>query len=474
MTLRNWLACLATICLLLTGGCRGYHAAPETSPFALPDAFSSKGGKASACNRWWQEFPDPRLWKIVDASLKDNFTIRSAFERIKMAQAIVQGSQAPLFPWLEAGSSLSHHTTREEGTYINRDEISLGATVSYEIDLWGRIGSGVKAARLDLAARQEDYHAALLSLSALVAEKYYEIVALKQERQFINNQIERNRTSLDIIREKYRFGQIDSLDLLQQKQLVEQNISKEIEVEKALSTAKKELAVLMGLPPDAGREMAIARCLPELPPLPAPGLPVEVIMRRPDCVRSLLELKAANARLAQAVSEQYPRLTLNGSFESDSSALKDLLENWIATIAANILVPAFEGGRLEAEVKLREARSWKLLYDYGQVLLEAIKEVEDSLEIERRQHKLVANLESRLAIARDTSRLLKERYVAGDVEYLRFLVSQINVDELERQLVLERLKLIKNRIRLYKAIAGPVNVSQNRQRIEADKSKVTK
>jgi len=446
----------AGLLLLILAGCRGYHAAPEVPPFQVPNAFGASGN-VTASVKWWYSFKDSLMWRAVNNSLNSNFTIKSAFERIKMAKAILQKARAPLLPWIDAESSLSHRTIREGNRYVNLDQILLNANVSYEIDLWGRINSGVEAARLELAAQKADFQTAILSLSSQVASSYFEIVALRQEKRYIRRQIERNKASLKIIEEKYRFGQTDVLDLLQQKQLVEQNISNAIDVDKALATVAREFAVLLGVPTSSQLTVETAESLPVLPPLPATGLPMELIKRRPDCLRAFLKLKAANARLAEAVSSQYPRLAIGGSVESSSSALKDLLENWIASIAANVVVPIFEGGRLEAEVRLREAEAKRLLYEYGQTLLNAIKEVDETLEIERRQKALIKNLRSRLELARNSSLLLKEKYLAGDVEYLRFLASQISVDELERQLVRERLKLIQNRIRLYKAIAGPVD-----------------
>ena len=443
------------VLLLILGGCRGFHGAPERPPLEIPATFSSTG-KTSPTNRWWQEFNDPIMWKMVETSLTNNFTVRSAYERIKMANAIAQKARAPLFPWLDVGAGVSHQTQKEGGEYFNHDTISVNSAVNYELDLWGRIASKAKAAQLDVKAQEADYQAALLSLSAQVVSRYFEVVALKQEKKYIESQIERNNASLKIIDEKYRFGQSDSLDLLQQKQLVEQNISNKIAVDKALASSIKELLVLMGRAPSSNFKLESALQLPNLPPLPATGLPLEILTRRPDCMRAFLRLKAANARLAEAVSAQYPRLALSGNIESDSSALKDLLENWIASIGANLLIPVFEGGRLDAEVKLKEAEAKRLLYEYGQTILLAIREIEESLDEEKRQMMLIENLTSRLKLARHNALVLKEKYLAGDVEYLRFLTSQLSVDELERQLVKERLHLIQNRIRLYKAIAGPL------------------
>ncbi len=440
--------------VIIMGGCRGYHPAVEKIPVNVSDTFSFSGrGQMSIL--WWQDFGDKALSNAISYALSNNFTVLSAFERINKAKALVEEQRAPLFPWFDTGSQLEHITTKKQGRYINEDKLLLSGTVSYEVDLWSRIRAGLQAAQLDLIAQKSNYNTAMISLSSQVANAYFDIVALKQEGRIIDRQIKRNQASLLIIQEKYRFGQTDSLDLLQQHQLVQQNISKKIEVEKALASQKKRLMVLMGRPPVPPYDLKTAVSLPRLPPLPDTGLPISVIQRRPDCKQAFLRLKAANRRLAVAVAEQYPRLNLFADMMTDSSAVKDLFENWIATLSANILAPIFHGGALEARVKVKEAEARELLDQYGQVVVEAIGEVEDALQQEKDLQKLIENLSYRLELARKTSSLLKEKYLAGDVEYLRFLTSQLNVDELERELVSLKLELIKNRIALYKAIAGP-------------------
>ena len=446
---------------MVSVGCRGYHGPKEAPPVSVPAAFSMNGTDP-VTSRWWRRLPDPEMWALVESSLDANFSIRSAYERVKKASALFETERSYLFPWIHAGSDLTHWTKKIDGDYINEDQISLDMAVSYELDLWGRLRAGAKAAKFEYLAQRADYEAARISLSSQVASKYYEIVALEEEREIVERQIARNKASLNIIEEKYNLGQTDALDLLQQTQLVQQNISMEIGIRKSLETSRKELAVLLGVTPGELPKFTKTKAqdkLPPLPPLPRVGVPATLLKRRPDCQRRFLRLKAANSRLAKAVADQYPQINLTGDITTAASATKDLFENWIATLSAGLLAPVFEGGRLSAQVKVKEAEAYEALYDYGQALLVAIQEVEDSLWVEKRQRQLMENLRTRLELARNTSLLLKDKYLAGEVEYLRFLTAELSVDDLERQLVEEQLKLILNRIRLYKAIAGPVETT---------------
>ncbi len=462
---RPFTVTLIFVSIAVLAGCRGYHGPKEAPPVVVPPSFSINGTHELDAP-WWRKFPDPEMWSVVEKALNENFTIKSSYERVKKASAILGSQRSYLFPWIHTGADLTHWTKKEQGDYFNQDQISLDLSVSYELDLWGRIRSGVAAAKFDYVAQKADYEAARLSLSSEVASKYYEIVALKEQKRIIDRQIDRNRASLRIIDEKYRFGQTDALDLLQQTQLVQQNLSMKISVQKSLETAQKELAILVGMPPERQSgpwDIQADRELPSLPPLPRLGVPSTLLKRRPDCYRAFMRLKAANRRLSEAVANQYPQINLTGDIMTSSSAAKDLFENWIATLSAGLLAPIFEGGRLKAQVQVKEAEAYEALYNYGQTILVALKEVEDSLWVERRQRQLIENLRSRLDLARKTSGMLKEKYLAGEVEYLRFLTSELNVDDLERQLVEEQLKLVLNRIRLYKAIAGPVTVSNGQK-----------
>ena len=463
--LRGASYCLICISILVTmgilAGCSGYHPSPETPPVKIPERFSLDGNLTSPAT-WWEAFGDKLLNRIEKQALTDNMDLKSAWARIMQARAEAKQAGAELYPWLDITAGAAHKTTRDEGSYFNQDILSLGAMASYELDLWGRIRKGREAAVMDVMAAEADLDTARITVSSEIALTYFEMQAVKMQIDIISRQIRDNRASLDIISSMYEYGQTDILDTLQQKQAVEGAIAQKIEKKMTLGTLKNRLAVLLGKAPE-DLDIKADKGLPEIPPLPDSGLPLELINRRPDCRSAFFKLKAANARLAQAVAQQYPRFSLSASIETDASRVNDLFENWIATLAANMLTPVFEGRSLEAEVEKRQAQSRQALFDYGSTVLAALKEVEDAMVQESHQRRILKNMEYRLELSRNSLKQVKEQYEAGTVEFLRFLATELNTDALETKVITERLNLIKYRIALYRALAGPIPLGEESQ-----------
>lgn len=450
----RWAASFIFLLLGILSGCAGYHPSQEKPPLKMPEGFSLGGNQTSPA-LWWQAFGDDSLDSMEVQALSGNLDLKASWARIVEARAAAKQAGAELYPWLDTSAGATHKTMRNEGRYYNQDILSLGAMASYELDLWGRIRKGKEAAVMDMLAAEADLETARITVSSEIALTYFEILAVNRQLEIISRQIRDNRASLDIISALYEFGQTDILDTLQQKQAVEATIAQQIEKRMALGTLKNRLAVLLGKAPEE-LDVKTDKTLPDVPPLPDAGLPVELVNRRPDCRSAFFRLKAANARLAQAVAQQYPRFSLTASIETDSSRVNDLFENWIATLAANMLTPVFEGRRLEAEVEKMQAASRQALFHYGSTVLSALKEVEDALIQESHQRRLLENMEQRLELSRRSLQQIRDQYEAGTVEFLRFLATELNTDALETQLITERLSLIKYRIALYRALAGPI------------------
>ncbi len=442
--------------LMVLSGCAGYHPAMESPPVEIPSEFSISGNMTAPV-LWWQAFKDRQLMELEGRALTANMDVLSAWIRIEQAEAAARKAGAELYPWIDVSAGASHQTSRNGNRYENTDTLSLGAVASYELDLWGRIRKGREAAEMNVLAAEADLDTARITLSAELALAYFELQGTAMQLHVIQRQIKENLASLDIISAMYEYGQTDIIDTLQQKQAVESTKAQEIEKKKSIDLLKNQLAVLLGCSPgtihirqDAG--------LPSIPPLPDTGVPLDIVNRRPDCRSAFFRLKAANARLAQAVAEQYPRISLSASADTSASSTGDLFENWLATLAANILTPVFEGGRLKAGVEQAQAEARQALYDYGSTVLTAIREVEDALAREARQREILDNMEKRLELSRRSMEQITEQYKAGTVEFLRFLATELSTDTLETKVITEKLKLVEARIALYRAMAGPITV----------------
>lgn len=445
-------AALAVAAALLLSGCL-WTPRPVESPVELPAAFSAVG-EAPAPERWWLSFEDQALNALVTDALAGNFSFLAVRDRLDQARAVAVRSGAALWPTLDGRAGASRDVTRSPATgRVYDTDYSLGVFAAYEVDLWGRIRAGRGAARLDVGATEQDLRAAAISLTATVARTWYRLVETRAQLALVDEQLEVNRQYLDVITLQFHKGQVGATDVLQQKQLVERTRGDRIRLQSARAVLEHELAVLAGRPPGT-LETPSAATLPELPPLPTPGVPVAWVRRRPDVVAAERRVQAADARLAAAIADRFPRLSLSADAVTSADRVADLFDNWIASLAANLTAPLFQGGRLRAEVDRTRAVAAERLHAYGQTVLVSLAEVENALVREARQAAYVRSLVEQLALARQAKNQTLENYTKGTTDFLRYLTALQSYQRLQREVVAARSELVLFRIDLYRALAG--------------------
>ena len=274
----------------------------------------------------------------------------------------------------------------------DRTVFTWGLDASYQVDLWGQIGSRVEAERLRAEATHADYHAVALTLSAEIARTWFSLIEARAQAELLDQQTETNRFGLKLIELRYALtGLIRSPDVLRQRQLVESTLEQEVIVDARIEVLEHQLAVLVGqMPQDASYDTGNA--LPELPPLPFTGLPSELLHRRPDIRRDYLAFMASDQDLASAISAQYPRISLTGSVLNITDSPENLFRDWFVGIGAQLIAPLIDGGQRRAEVDRQTALVRERFNVYGQSMLNAFREVEDSLALEKFQLKRLEHL----------------------------------------------------------------------------------
>ena len=435
---------------LLLFGCAP-SAETGSPPVTAPDTFSAPGTQP-APERWWTAFGNERLNALVDTATASNFTLRSTWERLRAAQAVVDRTSAGLFPSLDASAQGTVQDAQPE-TDGGAEQLQLGLNAAYEVDLWGRLQSQVAAERFRARATRADYQTAALSLSAEVVRSWVQLAEARSQRRLVTNQIATNRKVLNLLEARFKAGQIQSEDVLRQRQLLEATRQQRAAVESRVQVLEHQLAVLLGRPPQAGID-APPDTLPDLPPLPTTGVPTDLVRRRPDVRRAYNLLRAADRDLAAAISNQYPRLTLSASASTATSDASALFKDWAYAFAGDLLAPIFRGGALRAEVDRTEAVRTQRLYEYGQSILTAFQDVEDALILERQQRRQIQNLERQVTLAQQAYEQLQVQYFNGAVDYLEVLTALDEEQQLRRDLLAARRVLVEDRIALYRALAG--------------------
>ena len=438
----------AVLLFLAISGCANRDAIvslpakPRSPPF-------SASGQIVTQDRWWTTFDDVELDRQVNRALDGSFTLAAAVQRLRAARALARREASDLWPDVDGVADIGSVF----GPGDDRTAYAWGLDASYQVDLWGQIESRVQAEQLRADATYADYQAIALTLSAEVARTWFALIESHAQLALLDEQIETNRTGLSLQEARFGLGQVRSADVLRQRQLVESTLEQAVIVKAQVEVLEHQLAVLLGQPPqDASYETGAV--LPEPPPLPATGVPAELLSRRPDVRREQLAFMAADRDLASAITAQFPRISLTASVLNLADRPETLFRDWFASVGGQLIAPLIDGGQRRAEVDRTTAVVRQRFSEYGQTMLNAFREVEDSLALERHQLQRLEHLEKQVVLARQASEQLREQYLIGDTDYLNVLSAITTQQRLQREMLSARLELLLIRISLYLALAG--------------------
>jgi len=421
-------------------------------PVSMPGSFSTKGS-AVMPEKWWTAFGDAKLNSFMDEALQGNFSIRIAWDKLDQARATAAKEGAPLWPSMDGSAGASRTVRKTNAGRVYTNELSLGLVASYEVDLWGRVRSTHDAARLDVSATKEDLHAAAITVTAEIAKAWYQLIEQEGQLKLLDEQVKTNEKYLEVITLKFRRGQVSATDVLQQQQLVQSTKSERVLVESAIKVLEHQLAILLARPPKS-LAVKVPQKLPQLPPLPRTGLPAAWIRRRPDVRAAEIRVQASDQRVAAAIADQYPQLGLAITAETTAEKLRNLFDNWMASIAASLAAPLFDAGLRRAEVERTRAVVSEQLNTYGQVVLTSLQEVEDALSQEAKQAEYLASLRRQLELSGQATDQTLVNYTKGTTDFTRYLTTLLSHQKLQRTHLQAERDLVLYRIDLYRALAG--------------------
>jgi NodT family efflux transporter outer membrane factor (OMF) lipoprotein len=390
---------------------------------------------------------------LIEASLTNNPGVQQAWARLVQADAVARQAGAARYPWLQGGADASR--SKNSITYEGADLFSLGLNASYEVDLWGRIKSNTQAARLSRDATAEQLQTVALTLSSQVALRWAGVIAQREQTQILQKQLQANEHSLELIELRFRQSISSALDIYQQRQIVAGTKALIPLAQLRATLLEHELAALLGSS-DFQTNRIATTMLPQLGPPPAVGIPADLLANRPDIRQAGLRLKSADWMVSAARANRLPAIRLTASGNYKNSEFSDLFDDWFAHLAASLTGPIFEGGRRKAEVDRARAAADEALAAYREVVIQAIKEVEDALASEQRQREYADRLFQQTEAARKSYQESVNRYRNGMVEYTTVLLQLDSQQRLERQWVEAQYNLVVARINLYRALGGSI------------------
>jgi len=407
---------------------------------------------------WWEIFDDRELNQLVEDALKYNWDIKQAAARILEVRARYVQVRSGRFPEVDVGG-LRNRRQISGGESRNNsivDTYELTAAASFELDLWSRLKKTSRAAWEDILREEENRRTVAQAVVAETIALYLNMEAVERRLQIAAQSIKAFRQSLEFVEIRYRRGLISVLDVRQASRVLAGAETIVPQFEQDLGIIQQQLSVLLGRYPETRAPRRQPEdYYPRLAPVP-PGLPSDLLMRRPDIRAAEAQLRSLNDLVGVSKAARLPRITLTGEYGVTSDDLNKLLrtENIIWNLTAGIVQPVFDAGRLKAGQRAAEARYEQGVAEYVKAVLDAFAEVEQALltrelQLDRREREITF-----LTEARATQRVAENRYIKGLVNYLDVLNAQITRFQAEDSLVLVDLNILRNRVALHRALGG--------------------
>ncbi len=450
----------AAVLLAFVAGCAIHQ--PERTPSPLVpagDQFREKTSDtgsvgAGTSGDWWRSFDDSVLDQLISDALDANLDLAQFQDRIVQARARLRQAGGRLFPQVDAEGNFTSRWSDGSGIESNQreDSSALGVVFGWEIDFWGRLRSAKGARVEETEAAIDDWQAARLTLSASIAEIYFEILEQQQQLNLLNQQIGINTTLLDLTRLRFGQGLSSIVDVLQQQEQLASTRTLVPAIEARLEQLELTLDVLLGKSP-GDRQRFVARTL-DLPPKQFDaGVPSDLLANRPDLLASRHRVTALDYSVGEGIAERLPRFSIGGSLSAGGYPGLDTLTANAITAAVG---PVFDAGIRKAEVTFRKAQLMEAIHDYSGRYLNAVREVETALLRGRKRAEGLRRLESQLSVAKRLLRETRNRYSQGLTDYLPVLAAVGTVQTLERDVLTSLRELILERVSLHRALGGPI------------------
>jgi multidrug efflux system outer membrane protein len=421
---------------------------------------------------WWQLYREPELDRLIATATELNQTLRQAVARVDEARALARVAGSYLYPTISNDPSFrrQRYSANREST-ITGNKVAQGATVndwlipidlSYEIDVWGRVRRSFESARAQAKASEDDVGVVRLIVETDVTRFYYALRSLDAQAQILEQTVLAFREQVRVVSVQLRTGLVSPIVVSQAQAQLQTTLAQQRDVLRARADLEHALAILCGRPAPS---FAVAvNPLGEVsPPAVPPGLPAQLLARRPDVAEAEQNLAAANAQIGVATAEFYPRFTLTSSagFESANIASLFTWQSRVASILPSVSIPIFQGGRLRANLDATRARYRQAVAAYTNQILVAYGDVEDALTDLHAFADEVGSLREAVGASQDYQRFAQAQFKYGLVDYL------IVIDA-ERTLLANQLSLAQAvnlqmgaSIQLIKALGGGWNPTEN-------------
>jgi NodT family efflux transporter outer membrane factor (OMF) lipoprotein len=410
--------------------------------------------------KWWEIYQDTQLNLLEQRIAVSNQILKAAEDKFRQSRAMVRYYRADLFPTVSAGVSATRERFSSNrplaqlsgvGTF---NDLVLPVDMSYEPDVWGRLRRNVEAYRAGAQASFADLETVSLSLHAELAMDYFQTRELDAEEQLLDFTVDGYQHSLELTENRYQGGLVSQVDVAQAQTLLETARSQAIDVKEQRTQFEHAIALLVG-EPASGFSLPVA-ALNATPPVIPPGLPSQLLERRPDIASSERQMAEANANIAVAKAAYFPLFNFSPSAGFETATVANWLSNPSSFISVGVsaMATVFDVGRRRSGYDQAHAAYDQTMASYQQNLLVAYQEVENSLAALRLLEQEATTQAAAVAAAEHSLDLSKNRYAGGVTTYLEVITAQATALAGERGAVQLSGRRMVASVLLIKALGG--------------------
>ncbi|MBN8547848.1 MAG: efflux transporter outer membrane subunit [Deltaproteobacteria bacterium] len=412
---------------------------------------------------WWEEFHDPELTQLITTALQNNNDLRIAAARVERYFALYGIARSNFFPQVNSDASyarqrFSKQTLPETGDLMNgteRDYYVAEGTLSWEIDLWGKIRRSTEAARADIMSQEAARRGVILTVVTNVAIEYATLRDLDQRLAIAKSTLESRRHSLQLAQDRVNAGTASELDLRQAESDMYAVQASIAPLEFQIAQSENLLSILVGSNPGPIRRGKPIGALMPTGAIPV-SLPSSLIDQRPDVIQAEEALRGANARIGVAKAAFFPSLSLTGLFGFVSTDLSE----WIRSdsrqwqYGPNVSLPIFNAGKIGNQVRVAEADTEQAVANYKAVILNALREVENALIGFQKTRQQIDAQTKQVGALQQYLQLSQQRYDEGQSSYLEVLDAQRNLFSAQLGLAQTEGLQVGLYIGLFRALGG--------------------
>jgi NodT family efflux transporter outer membrane factor (OMF) lipoprotein len=458
--------------LIMIGGCSvgPKYSKPTTQ---IPPSYKENGNWKAAQpsdqsqkGNWWEIFQDPQLNALEEKLSVSNQSLRAAVDRFQEARDVLRETRSSLFPLVAANVLASrqrqsaNRALRGPTSPLNYSDYILAGDVSYEADVWGSVRRTVESSRTLAQASAADLETIRLSLHAELALDYLTLRGLDAQKQLFDTSVDAFEKALQLTESRFQGGVASREDVDLAATQLEQTRAQDIDITSFRDQFEHAIAVLIGQPASSF-DLGPAP-LPAIPAVPPPGLPSDLLERRPDIAEAERKVASANEQIGIARAAFFPTITLGlvGGFESGK------FPNWLTgpsalwSIGASAAETVFDAGRRRAVSDQTIATYDELVADYQQTVLTSFQQVEDSLSDLRVLDEEAKTQDAAVAAANRALEQSTNRYKGGLDTYLTVITAQSAALTNERTAVSLLTRRLTSTVLLVKALGGGWDVSK--------------